>query len=124
MFMCYKQRGTSTSSSMVQMPTKVQIYKRNRHIAYRQFVRWCWGFLGREIRVLLPSCAAMCIRQHFPAPGPEEDFVFFCFLLVQRKTLFSCIQINSLALIAGVFFFFIYKYYFLFITTLLSSKTC
>ena len=56
------------------------IYKRNRHIAYRQFVRWCWGFLGREIRVVLPSCAVMCIQQHFPAPGPEEDFVFTGFL--------------------------------------------
>ena len=59
---------------------KGPIYKRNRHIAYRQFVRWCWGFLGREIRVVLPSCAVMCIRQHFPAPGPEEDFVFPGFL--------------------------------------------
>lgn len=51
-------------------------HKQFRHIAYRQLVRWCWGFLGKEIRVALPSCAVMCIRQHFPPPGQEENFVF------------------------------------------------
>ena len=30
--------------------------------------------------MVLPSCAVMCIRQHFPAPDPEEDFVFTGFL--------------------------------------------
>ena len=34
-------------------------HKLNRHIAYRQLVRWCWGVLGKEIRVPLPSCAAV-----------------------------------------------------------------
>lgn len=52
------------------------LHKRNRHIAYRQLVRWCWGILGKEIRVTLPSCAVMCVRAHFPPPGLEEDFVF------------------------------------------------
>ena len=51
-------------------------HKKNRHIAYRQLVRWCWGFLGREIRVPLPSCAVCCIRAHFPPPGLEENFEF------------------------------------------------
>jgi len=51
-------------------------HKINRHIAYRQLVRWCWGLLGKEIRVILPSCAVMCIRAHFPPPGLEEDFQF------------------------------------------------
>lgn len=55
-------------------------HKRNRHIAYRQLVRWCWGVLGKEIRVVLPSCAVMCIRAHFPPPGLEEDFEFVGFL--------------------------------------------
>ena len=54
-------------------------HKRNRHIAYRQLVRWCWGVLGKEIRVVLPSCAVMCIRAHFPPPGLEEDFEFIGF---------------------------------------------
>ena len=59
-------------------------YKRNRHVAYRQLVRWCWGFVGKEIRVVLPSCAVMCIRQHFPAPGLEENFVFTGFLFADE----------------------------------------
>ena len=46
-----------------------------RHIAYRQLARWCWGILGKEIRVVLPSCAVMCIRNFYPPPGPEEEFV-------------------------------------------------
>ena len=36
-------------------------HKRLRHIAYRQFVRWCWGWLGRHIRVVLPACVVSCI---------------------------------------------------------------
>lgn len=51
-------------------------HKKQRHVAYRQFVRWCWGVLGKEIRVPLPSCAVSCIRAHFPPPGLEDDFVF------------------------------------------------
>ncbi|XP_044167094.1 P2X purinoceptor 7-like [Acropora millepora] len=47
-----------------------------RHIAYRQLARWCWGILGKEIRVVLPSCAVMCIRNFYPPPGPEEEFIF------------------------------------------------
>ena len=41
-----------------------------RHIAYRQLTRWCWGILGKEIRVVLPSCAVMCIRNFYAPPGP------------------------------------------------------
>ena len=48
----------------------------NRHIAYRQLVRWCWGVLGKEIRVVLPSCAVKCIRERFLPPGPAEEFQF------------------------------------------------
>ena len=51
-------------------------HKLNRHMAYRQLVRWCWGILGKEIRVPLPSCAVCCIRAHFPPPGLEDDFQF------------------------------------------------
>ena len=47
-----------------------------RHIAYRQLARWCWGILGKEIRVVLPSCAVMCIRNFYPPPGPEKEFIF------------------------------------------------
>lgn len=51
-------------------------HKKNRHVAYRQLVRWCWGFLGKDIRVALPSCAVCCIRAHFPPPGLEDNFEF------------------------------------------------
>lgn len=59
-------------------------HKKNRHIAYRQFVRWCWGFLGKAIRVPLPSCVVCCIRAHFPPPGLEEDFHFTGFLFADE----------------------------------------
>ena len=47
-----------------------------RHIAYRQLARWCWGILGKEIRVILPSCAVTRIRETFPPTGPVEEFEF------------------------------------------------
>ncbi|XP_055056156.2 P2X purinoceptor 7-like [Misgurnus anguillicaudatus] len=37
-----------------------------RHLAYRSFVSWCWGFLGRHVRVVIPSCVVSRIRQEFP----------------------------------------------------------
>ena len=49
--------------------------KKTRHIAYRQLVRWCWGFLGKDIRVPLPSCAVNCIRAHFQEPERLDDEV-------------------------------------------------
>nr|XP_022289218.1 uncharacterized protein LOC111101162 [Crassostrea virginica]XP_022311416.1 uncharacterized protein LOC111116718 [Crassostrea virginica]XP_022323186.1 uncharacterized protein LOC111124538 [Crassostrea virginica]XP_022323187.1 uncharacterized protein LOC111124538 [Crassostrea virginica]XP_022329137.1 uncharacterized protein LOC111128038 [Crassostrea virginica] len=39
--------------------------ERNRYTAYRQFVRWCWGYLGKTVRVPLPSCAVAKIRETF-----------------------------------------------------------
>ena len=51
-------------------------HKLFRHKAYRQLARWCWGILRKEIRVVLPSCAVLCIRNFYPSPGPEEDFAF------------------------------------------------
>ncbi|XP_041954211.1 P2X purinoceptor 7-like [Alosa sapidissima] len=37
-----------------------------RHLAYRSFVSWCWGFLGRSVRVVIPSCVVLRIRREFP----------------------------------------------------------
>ncbi|XP_041349489.1 P2X purinoceptor 7-like [Gigantopelta aegis] len=42
--------------------------RRNRYVAYRQFVRWCWGYLGKDVRVVLPSCVVTKIRNTFPSP--------------------------------------------------------
>ena len=56
-----------------------QEHKIHRHVAYRQLVRWCWGVVGKEIRVILPSCAVSCIRAHFPPPGEEDDHAYVGF---------------------------------------------
>ncbi|KAI7803994.1 putative P2X purinoceptor 7-like, partial [Triplophysa rosa] len=40
--------------------------KQFRHLAYRSFVSWCWGYLGRHVRVVIPSCVVARIRQEFP----------------------------------------------------------
>ncbi|XP_061918108.1 P2X purinoceptor 7-like [Entelurus aequoreus] len=41
--------------------------ERRRHTAYRQFVRFCWGYLGKDIRVVLPACVVHKIRTTFPS---------------------------------------------------------
>ncbi|KAG5844319.1 hypothetical protein ANANG_G00161220 [Anguilla anguilla] len=43
---------------------------RARYLAYRQFVSWCWGYLGRRIRVVIPSCVVLRIHCEYP---DEED---------------------------------------------------
>ncbi|XP_056094659.1 uncharacterized protein LOC130073218 [Rhinichthys klamathensis goyatoka] len=48
---------------------------RYRSLAQRSFVSWCWGFLGRKIRVVLPSCVVLRIQQEFP--DPDGQFVGF-----------------------------------------------
>ncbi|XP_064635189.1 uncharacterized protein LOC135492574 [Lineus longissimus] len=50
--------------------------KRMRHISYRQLAKWCWGFLGRDVRVVLPSCAVSRTRAQFMPPVLEEDAEF------------------------------------------------
>ena len=44
-------------------------HKKNRHIAYRQLVKWCGGALGKNIQDPLPSCAVNCIRASFSEPN-------------------------------------------------------
>ena len=51
-------------------------HKEFHHVAYRQFVQWIWHYLGRHVRVVLPSFVVSCIRAHFPPPGDEEEFIF------------------------------------------------
>ncbi|KAL2099390.1 hypothetical protein ACEWY4_005870 [Coilia grayii] len=40
--------------------------RRCRHLAYRSFVSWCWGYLGRKVRVIIPACVVLRIRREFP----------------------------------------------------------
>ena len=46
---------------------------------YKTYKQLASGILSKEIRVVLPSSAIMCIRNFYPPPGPEEEFVFICF---------------------------------------------
>nr|XP_054592258.1 P2X purinoceptor 7-like [Nothobranchius furzeri] len=46
-----------------------------RHLAYRNVVRWCWGYLGQHVRVVIPSCAVSRIRQEFPEDGAYKGFL-------------------------------------------------
>ena len=41
--------------------------ERYRYTAYRQLARWCWAYLGKYVRVPLPSCAVQRIREEFPS---------------------------------------------------------
>ena len=41
--------------------------RRYRYTSYRQFVRWIWGYLGKKVRVVLPSCAVKTIREKLPS---------------------------------------------------------
>ena len=52
-------------------------HKKNRHIAYRQVVRWCWGTLGKNIRIPLPSCAVNCTCAPFLEPNQLEEVMVF-----------------------------------------------
>ena len=40
-------------------------HKKYRYTAYRQIIRWCWGYLGKHIRQPLPSCVVQRIRDRF-----------------------------------------------------------
>ncbi|XP_041379828.1 P2X purinoceptor 7-like, partial [Gigantopelta aegis] len=40
---------------------------RYRYMTYCQLTSWCWGWLGKRVRVILPSCAVKKIRNTFPS---------------------------------------------------------
>ena len=42
-------------------------FRQCRFIAYQQLTRWCWGWLGKSVRVVLPSFAVKAIRDAFPS---------------------------------------------------------
>ena len=43
------------------------LHERYRYTGYRQFVRWCWGYLGKDIVVTLPACVVITIRKTYPS---------------------------------------------------------
>lgn len=57
------RRTTTFSTSVFSF---ISFSRRLRYLAYRQFVRWCWGLLGRKIRVVIPACVVLRIRATYP----------------------------------------------------------
>lgn len=43
------------------------IPRKYRYTAYKEFVWWIWGRLGRFRRVRLPCCVVARIREEFPS---------------------------------------------------------
>ncbi|XP_004227445.2 P2X purinoceptor 7-like isoform X1 [Ciona intestinalis] len=43
-----------------------------RYTAYRQFIRWCYGYLGMKVRVPIPACVVNKIRHSFPLQEGQE----------------------------------------------------
>jgi hypothetical protein len=39
-----------------------------RHVSYRQYVMWQHGHLGKNNRVVIPSCVIWLIRRKWPSP--------------------------------------------------------
>lgn len=47
-----------------------------RYTAYRQFICWCYHYLGYKVRVPIPACAVNKIRQTFAI---QEQYVGFSY---------------------------------------------
>ena len=76
-------------------------HKKLRHTAYRQFVRWCWQFLGKDIRVPLPSCVYKAIRIAFPTPENPPNYVGFHCWMSQSRFSNDCMIRNESMLFLG-----------------------
>ena len=60
-------------------------HKQNRHVAYKQLARWCWGILGREVRLALSfDLVRFAVFEHTSQALKKtfllKDFALFCCL--------------------------------------------
>ncbi|XP_060600842.1 uncharacterized protein LOC132754241 [Ruditapes philippinarum] len=53
----FKEEMATNLSCITRHPgfQSVCLDRRQRYVAYRQLARWCWGYLGKEVRVVLPT---------------------------------------------------------------------
>ena len=53
----------------------VVIFSNYRYAAYRQYIWWVYGRLGRKRRKVIPACVVLAIRKQFPeADGNYTGF--------------------------------------------------
>ena len=49
-------------------------HKKYRHVSYRQYVRWTHGYVGKQIRVVTPSCVSVVSGNIFLYLGKKNFF--------------------------------------------------
>ncbi|PIO27687.1 hypothetical protein AB205_0011630 [Aquarana catesbeiana] len=67
-------------------------------MAYRTFIAWIYGILGKGNRKVIPSCAVNAVREVFPDP----NVCYVCFLY--------CNDYNAGEMFFLVIFFFSFKF--------------
>ena len=71
-------------------------YRQQRYVAYRQLVRWCWGYLGKDIRVVLPACAVKKIRLQFPSDDYRGFQDVWNVVVLPFTTINSCLHLYTI----------------------------
>ena len=72
-----------------------------RHKAHRQLAWWFWEILGKEIRVILPSCSIIWICNFYSPLGKEEEFAFEGFWYADEwfELTINCLHVENIEMI-------------------------
>ncbi|XP_031757004.1 P2X purinoceptor 7-like [Xenopus tropicalis] len=77
--MCLDQRIANIHYVMITnqpIQEDLSLHHRNlRRTAYRSFTSWIHGFLGKGVRIAIPSCAVAAVREAYP--DPKGNYVGF-----------------------------------------------